>query len=204
MSYFAIAAPQTVILPNGTTLNFRVNPVDSSQVEIHMTGDHNGAQGTWVIPMKRNGTAAGAPEFSATAQAKSEAPPNQARVDALDDSHPTKAELKHRQEAADNNVALDAEGNPPADDKIDPRVPRKPEDRPEIDNVGSARSLDYAQTPGGKPKVDPVHGVINTAGADDHAGKPKEGTLAGTPESDKRDQAAVGLKPAGERNPAGT
>lgn len=202
MSYFSIAAPQSVTLPNGTTLHFRINPADSSQVEIHLTGERDGAKGTWVIPMRRNGSAAGAPEFSA-APTSSDAPPNRARIDAMDDSHPLKAELKRRQEAADNNVPLDADGNErdraaAQPDKADERNPlagyKSVNDdavRPGTASVAEDGSIKPAF---GETKVDPVHGVINATGQDKHAAKPEEGSNEKTSVADRREQSSVGLQ----------
>lgn len=70
MSYFAIAAPQTVVLPNGLTLDFRIDPQDSSIVEIHLRGlSLDGQQGTYIMPFKRNGSPAGRTEFIPTPDA---------------------------------------------------------------------------------------------------------------------------------------
>lgn len=63
MSYFSIAAPQTVVLPDGTQLHFRINPADSSLVEIHLAGEHNGETGTHIVTFKRNGGQTGKLEF---------------------------------------------------------------------------------------------------------------------------------------------
>lgn len=66
--YFSIAAPQNVPLPDGRVLSFRVNPVDTSLVELHIAGaDHNDAQGTHVLTFKRNGAAQDT-QFVPTAQ----------------------------------------------------------------------------------------------------------------------------------------
>lgn len=54
--YFSIAAPQIITLPDGTNLSFRVNPADSSLVELHIVGvDGNDVPGTHVLTFKRNG-----------------------------------------------------------------------------------------------------------------------------------------------------
>ena len=54
--YFSISAPQNVTLPDGTTLSFRVNPVDSSLCEIHMVGvDGSDVAGTHILTFGRNG-----------------------------------------------------------------------------------------------------------------------------------------------------
>lgn len=187
MSYFSIAAPQTVVLPNGTQLHFRVNPADSSQVELHVTGERDGAEGTWVIPMRRNAGAAGIPEFSATAQPATDQPPNAARIAALPDDHPIKADLQRRQEAADNGVALDADGQPTG-------APPPPDgEYPSLASYGSVND-DAVRSATGDAKVDPVHGRINTVGMDQQPAKPKEGRNEDTPLSDRRDHASVGLK----------
>lgn len=54
--YFSIAAPQVITLPDGTQLSFRVNPADTSLVEMHIVGvDGNDVPGTHVLTFKRNG-----------------------------------------------------------------------------------------------------------------------------------------------------
>ncbi len=59
--YFSISAPQSVAIPSPggpITLEFRVNPADSSLVEIHATGaDKDGIDGTHILTFKRNGGA---------------------------------------------------------------------------------------------------------------------------------------------------
>ncbi len=59
--YFSIAAPQSVTVPTPAgpvTIEFRVNPADSSLVEIHVKGaSPDGIDGTHTLTFKRNGTA---------------------------------------------------------------------------------------------------------------------------------------------------
>lgn len=187
MSYFAIAAPQTVHLPDGTQIDFRVNAADTSQVEIHISGKHDQlGNGTWVIPLKRNGGPAGSPEFSARPTPADGQPPNKARIDRMPDGG-VKDELAKRQEAADNHVPLDADGNPMEGDGIDPENP-----------VAGYKSVndDPVRSATGGEKISPVHGKISTTGLDAHAGKPEEGSNEKTPLSTRQDQAATGLQPA--------
>lgn len=57
--YFSISAPQNVTLPDGRVLSFRVNPVDTSLVELHVLGtNQNDETGTHVLSFKRNGSMA--------------------------------------------------------------------------------------------------------------------------------------------------
>jgi hypothetical protein len=70
--FFAIA-PQQVALPSGDTLDFRVNPADTSLVEIHIAGH----DGTHVLTFKRNGAYASS-EFIPTDKPVAElAPPTE-------------------------------------------------------------------------------------------------------------------------------
>lgn len=48
----------------------------------------------------------------------------------------------------------------------------------------------------GEAKISPVHGKINTAGTDGLPVKPREGKNEDTPLQDRKDHAAVGLKPS--------
>lgn len=75
--YFSISAPQSVTLPNGQVLHFRVNPVDTSLCELHVAGKRDGEDGTHILTIKRNGipvddTFVATPD-SATAQPKTKA-----------------------------------------------------------------------------------------------------------------------------------
>jgi len=67
--FFAIA-PQQVALPDGPTLDFRVNPADTSLVEIHIAA----ADGVHVLTFKRNGAYASS-EFIPTEKPEADAAP---------------------------------------------------------------------------------------------------------------------------------
>lgn len=52
--YFSISAPQSLAIPDGPSLSFRVNTADSSLVEMHVSVPG----GVHVFTFKRNGTLA--------------------------------------------------------------------------------------------------------------------------------------------------
>ncbi len=193
MQTFSIAA-QSVTLADGLQLHFRVNPVDSSQCEIHVAGrspSHSAIEGTHVITFKRNGGEASR-DFVPT-QAK---PTPQERIEQMPDGGP-KTELKQRMDAADAQDKLDAGG-----EVVERKHLTSPDHPGSVDDDALRATPDNRERFEGNPmdtKVSPVHGKINTAGADNNPVKPKEGTNADTPLSDRRDQAAVGLKPAPDR-----
>jgi hypothetical protein len=98
MSYFSIAAPQTVVLPDGSTLSFRINPANSALVEIHLDGvasADDDTPGKHVLSFNRNGSAA-----------------SQAFVPKLDPNapqpyaQPVSEETAARKDAADKGIAL--------------------------------------------------------------------------------------------------
>lgn len=198
---FAIAA-QSVVMPDGSTINFRVNPVDSSHVEMHVSGrDRDGHPGTHVMTFKRNG----GPQdvtFAATAAPDN---PNPGRFPKRE-SESQKAELDARADLANHNIPLDPNPeNPLADfqtvdeDAVrgDPRRMGDPNDARSAQRLGRASSTPITGTAGpggiGNTKVDPVHGRINTVGSDADAGKPPEAKPSDMPESQRRELASVGL-----------
>lgn len=169
--FFSIS-PQSVALPGGQTLDFRVNPSDSSICEIHIATP----DGVVVKSFKRNGISAGPDEtFAITSTGERK------RVDdrlfagfRSVDEDPVRGTPRRFNHSVE-------QGQTPQDARIargdafsgDPRAPKA-----NPNQGGEVPTVPISDGRPGHPmetKTSPVHGKINTAGADNNPGKPPEG-----------------------------